>query len=81
MEIIWDEPKRLATLAVRGLDFAMITEAFFASAKIVPAKDDRFLAVGRVGRRAYAVIFKPLGTEAVAIISLRAASKKERAIL
>ena len=49
MEIIWDEPKRLATLAVRGLDFAMITEAFFASAKIVPARDDRFLAVGGSG--------------------------------
>ncbi len=81
MEITWDEPKRLATLAGRSLDFAMVTEAFFASAKVVPAREGRFLAIGLIGTRAYAVIFKPLGSEAVSLISLRVATKKERAIL
>jgi len=38
MEIVWDEPKRLANIARHGMDFADLDEAFFEAAVIVPAK-------------------------------------------
>jgi uncharacterized DUF497 family protein len=81
MKIVWDQPKRIANLELRGLDFAMVTLPFFETAQILPAKKDRFLAVGLISGRPYAVIFKPLGTEALSIISLRLASPKERTLL
>lgn len=81
MRIVWDEPKRLATLAVRGLDFAIVTPEFFDTAKILPAKGGRFIALGLVEGRPYAVVFKLLGTEAISLISLRPASVRERRIL
>lgn len=33
MKIVWDEPKRKANFAKHGLDFATLTEAFFAAEK------------------------------------------------
>jgi uncharacterized DUF497 family protein len=35
MKIVWDEPKQATNLA-RGLDFADLTEDWFADATIVP---------------------------------------------
>ena len=57
--IVWDEPKRQANLADRGLDFADLDEAFFLDA----------------------VVFAPLGTEGFSVVSMRPASRKERALL
>lgn len=79
MQITWDEPKRQANLAKHGLDFADLTLEFFLTARIGPTKMDRLLAIGELhGKRVIAVVFRPLGSEAIAVISMRRASKPER---
>ena len=79
--IVWDEPKRAWTLAERGLDFADLDEAFFLGAVVVPARRGRLKAVGWLGDAVLAVIFAPLGTEGLSVISMRVADRKERALL
>lgn len=76
--IVWDEPKRLQTLAKRGLDFEDLDEAFFLEATVVPAKAGRLMAVGVLHGQVIAVIFAALGSEAISVISMRRASRKER---
>jgi len=79
MEIVWDEPKRLANIAKHGLDFADLTSDFFLEAHVEAAKEGRFLAIGRLkGEVVIAVVFRPLGSEAVSVISMRRANQKER---
>lgn len=78
MEIVWDEPKRELNLKTRGLDFAELDMEFFAASTVFPAKDGRFKAVGQFGDSLLTVIFRPLGTEALSVISMRRASKRER---
>lgn len=46
MVIAWDEPKRLANLDKHGMDFATLTEEFFANSLVIPARDGRFKAIG-----------------------------------
>lgn len=77
MEIVWDEPKRLANLDKHGIDFAHVDEAFFLSAVVRPAKKGRYAAIGRLGG-VVVVIFALLGSEGVSIVSARPASRKER---
>lgn len=80
--ITWDEPKRLMNLAKHGLDFADLDEGFFLAAEIIPAKARRFMAIGEFrGAVIIAVVFAPLGTEAISVISMRRAGHKERSIL
>jgi uncharacterized DUF497 family protein len=79
--ITYDEPKRLANLAKHGFDFADLDVDFFLNAVVVRGKADRFVAVGHVAGRAVTVVFRPLGTEAVSVISMRPASRKERTLL
>lgn len=82
MQIVWDEPKRLINLETHRLDFADLTLAFFEGAVVRAAKQDRFQAIGRLGEGpALSVIFSPLGREALSVISMRVASKKERTLL
>jgi uncharacterized DUF497 family protein len=78
MKITWDEPKREKNLKERGMDFADVSEDFFADAVIVSAKTGRYMAIGFLGERMISVVFKALGTEALSIISMRSASRKER---
>ena len=78
MRIEWDEPKRLANLAKHGLDFADLAPAFFEGALVSFANRGRYLAVGLLQHRPVSVIFTSLGTEAISVVSLRAASAKER---
>jgi len=78
VNIIYDEPKRLKTLEARQLDMADLTVAFFDAATIFEAKEGRLKAVGLFGGDIITVIFKLLGTEALAVISMRRASRKER---
>lgn len=78
MEILWDEPKRHSTLETRGMDFADVTEEFFESALILPARTNRYLAIGMLDAEIISVVFHPLGTEALSIVSMRHASRKER---
>lgn len=79
MRVLWDEPKRKANLAKRGMDFAALDEEFFGESAVYPVKRNRWIAIGTLedGRIA-AVIFVPLGREAISVISMRPASLKER---
>lgn len=79
MEIVWDAVKRRANLAKHGLDFADLEPAFFAAAMMRPGHSGRTLAIGRHANGfVVAVVFRPLGKEALSIISLRPASVRER---
>ena len=77
MNIVWDEPKRLANLEKHGIDFADIPLEFFETALIGKAKGGRWFALGRFGM-AIVVIFVVLGREGISIVSARPASRKER---
>lgn len=79
--ITWDEPKRQTNLQRRSMDFADLTMDFFLSSHIEAANDGRMKAIGLFGDVTIAVIFKPLGSEALSVISMRRASKKERKLL
>jgi hypothetical protein len=81
MVITWDNAKRLANIFKHGLDFADLDENFFANAVIVRARPPRFTAIGRLRDETTVVaIFAPLGAEAISVISMRPASKKERSL-
>jgi uncharacterized DUF497 family protein len=55
--------------------------AFFEGSVIVPGKVGRWMAIGEFADTIIAVVFAPLGAEAVSIISMRHASRKERKVL
>jgi uncharacterized protein len=80
MEIVWDEPKRLANLDKHGLDFADLNESFFDSALVIPSrnKSERWVAIGVNTGGVVVVVFARLGREGVSIISMRPASRSER---
>lgn len=79
MKIIWDEPKRKTNLAKHGMDFSGLSFEFFLSSVVIPAKKGRLLAIGELnGQIIIAVVFLPLGSEAISVISMRPASTKER---
>lgn len=80
LEIVWDRPKRLQNLDKHGLDFASVDVQFLQRAVIVPAAQGRFMAIGRFERTIIAVVFARLGTQGVSLISMRPASRKERAL-
>ncbi len=77
--IVWDELERQNNLAKHGMDFAALDPEFFASAVIAPSYEDRFVAVGEFkGETVIVVVFRPMGAEALSVISMRPASRKER---
>jgi uncharacterized DUF497 family protein len=79
MLITWDEPKRLSNLAKHGLDFAAIRPEFFESAFATTATEGRVKFVGTMEQALVVVVIAaPLGNEAISIISLRRANRKER---
>ena len=78
MKIVWDEPKRLANIEKHGLDFADLTEAFFADALFLPSKERRWRGIGANAGGVICVVFAKLGTEGVSVISMRPASASER---
>ena len=81
MQITWDEPKRLSNLDKHGLDFAELEVGFFLEATILPARRGRFQAIGLMSGRAVVAVFTRLGTEALSVVSLRSANRKERMLL
>ncbi|MEN5279078.1 BrnT family toxin [Brucella sp. TWI432] len=81
MKIVWDEPKREANLAKHGMDFASLTIEFFENSKVLPAKNNRLQAIGRLADGTIVVIFITLGTEALSVISMRPARKDERNLI
>ena len=64
----------------RGLDFAAVTVEFLAAAAIVPSRG-RLMATGMLNGRLVTVVFAPLGAEAISIVTMRAASRRERRLL
>jgi uncharacterized DUF497 family protein len=78
---VGDEPKRLANIAKHGLDFADLDAEFFYSAKILPVRSPRLVAVGDFEGFVVTTIFHPLGREAISIVSMRPASDKERRLV
>jgi uncharacterized protein len=78
VKIVWDQPKRLANIAKHRLDFASLTEEFFADALVISAKSGRYFAIGKDVNGVISVVFATLGLEGISIISMRPASKKER---
>ncbi len=79
--LVWDEPKRLANLDKHGLDFSELSISFFVAAMHRPARAGRRQAIGYLNGRPVSVIFSYLGSEALAIISLRIADPQERRLL
>ena len=78
VRIVRDEPKRRSNWDKHGLDFAGLTPDFFDGARIVLAKGGRLAAIGPFGPVTMAVVFAPLAREAVSVISMRRANRKER---
>jgi len=82
VQIVWDDFKRRKNLAKHGMDFAELDIAFFAEAVVTRSRERRFVAVGVYqAETAIAVVFRSLGGEAISIISMRGASRKERKLL
>jgi uncharacterized DUF497 family protein len=86
MRIVFDEPKRIASLNQHGLDFADFESfewdsAALTAARHVPGTSRRYKAAGWLNGKAVSAVFSLLGTEAVSLISLRPANKKERSQL
>jgi uncharacterized protein len=59
------------------LNFADLSPEFFADAVVRPVRQDRLQAIGQFGGRLVAVVFAPLGSEAISVVSMRRASRKE----
>jgi uncharacterized DUF497 family protein len=83
MNCTWDENKQQTNLAQHGLDFSIIGRFDWPSAILRPTYSSqfgtrRFKAIGFLDDDLVVGIFSPLGSEAVALISLRPASRKER---
>jgi hypothetical protein len=78
VKIVWDEPKRLANITKHRLDFAVLTEDFFADALILSAKFGRYNAIGKDVNGVISVVFATLGLEGISVISMRRVSKTER---
>ena len=81
MIVTWDNAKGLANLDKHGLDFADLELEFFVNSVVAPIRDRRFKAIGSMRHgRVIVVIFAPLGTESVSVISMRPANRKERSL-
>ncbi len=88
--MVWDESKRAKNCLPEpdghGLDFADARDRFdWETAIVVPAHPSqtgaqRLKAIGFLDEALVALVFAPLGTEAIAAISLRPASRKERTL-
>jgi uncharacterized DUF497 family protein len=82
VRIVWDEAKRQENLRKHQMDFASLTLGWFAEARLRPAKLGRWMALGEIGGTVVvAVVFRPLGTEAISVISMRPASRAERRLV
>jgi uncharacterized DUF497 family protein len=78
VQIVWDEKKRETNRTNRGLDFADIDPSFIYASTVIEAKHGRKMAIGRFRNTILSVVFKPLGSEGISIVSMRLASRKER---
>jgi uncharacterized protein len=80
MQISFDAVKRQSNLSKHGLDFADIDVAYFVNSIVVPAKLGRFMAIGILSNDVIATVFVKLGSQGLSVVSMRAASRKEREV-
>jgi uncharacterized protein len=80
MQFSYDEQKRKSNLSKHGLDFADLDIEYFVNSIVVPAKLGRFMAIGILVNDVIATVFVKLGTQGLSIVSMRAASRKERTV-
>lgn len=84
MLFVISEPKRLANLAKHGIDMAEFEIAFSWDRHVIlPAKASRTgrsreRLVGTMNGRMVTAVVSPLGTEALALVSVRPAAEHER---
>ncbi|MGQ2909028.1 MAG: BrnT family toxin [Aliihoeflea sp.] len=78
MQIVWDEPKRIKNLRKHLLDFADLDPTYFDRSVVTAARDGRFKATTNWQGHDMTVAFRPLGREAISVISMRPASFAER---
>jgi uncharacterized DUF497 family protein len=83
MKIVWDEPKWRRNLETHGFDFADVARFDWEDAIVKPSHASatgraRFAATGFLGADLVTVVFSPLGSEAISIVSIRRASRSER---
>ena len=81
MKIAWDETKRLTNLDNHKLDFAGLTLEVFVAAIIQPTRSRRFKAIAGNGGQIISVVFSMPGSQALSLISMRPAGKKEMDLL
>ena len=82
----WDAPKRLANLDKHGFDFEDVFAFDWSTAVISAGRPDRLgrprrKAVGYFRGEVVVIIYAPLGSEAISIISFRHAKLKERLLV
>lgn len=83
MKIVWDERKRKSNLTKHGFDFEQIDSFDWTTALYGAAHDSKFgqrrlKATGALSGTIVIVIFAFLGSEALSLISLRAANSREK---
>ncbi|TDR89661.1 BrnT family toxin [Enterovirga rhinocerotis] len=84
MTISYDPAKNERNIRERGLPFDRVADMDWAGAigglgrKQDPFLPTRFFSIGRIGRAVYMVVFTLEG-DGIRVVSLRRASKKERA--
>jgi uncharacterized protein len=84
VRIVWDEVKRQTNLQKRGLDFADLEDGFeWGNMLLVPAHPGldgrpRVMAVAMMDGKLMTIVFAPLGSEAISIVTMRRASQSER---
>ena len=83
MEYEWDSAKNRRNRTAHGCAFDIVSG--FDWSEAIEVLDDRFdygeerwLALGPIGTKLYALIFSPRGDDRVRVISLRAATRNER---
>jgi hypothetical protein len=81
MQILWDEPKRQQNLAKHGLDFADFDPQMLLTASVTSTHSGRLKVIGILGGEPVTVVLKPTGREAISIVSMRPASRRERKAL
>lgn len=78
MKFVWAEPTRVTNLRTHRMDFADAEAADRDGALIQPSYGGRYLAILPYEGGLVAIAFARLGTEALSIISMRPASRRER---
>lgn len=78
MKTIWDYRKNELNKAKHGFDFSYVKQFDWSQALIITARAPRLMAIGELDGTIVTLIFSRLGEEALSVISLRRASRKER---